>query len=118
MSGLRDGIQDRGGNVQVLNDVGLAKSYLEDTGNKVDEVICGTFGGEVDGPWRTVREAAAERRFTLLTPVGSGISPQQVEILNQHGIGVLDKTDFWPGFDRFLDQRFQLRGPNPELKIR
>ena len=102
-----------GGEFEVKNSLQEANTLLADKEYQVDEVISGTFStGSLYGPWRTVQALAAERDlgFTLLTSLGHGISLQQAEELNKQGIGVLDKIDFWPGFNQFLDQRLPVGG--------
>lgn len=103
---LSIGINKLNGTYQVVNSAQEASDYLKSVGNgKVDEVICGTFGGLVEGEWPNVEEVVREAKIegiTLLTG-DQNIYESIGEDLKNRGVRFIDKGKFHK--DQFAAER-------------
>lgn len=112
---LQQSIKERGesNNFLVVNSLEEAKTRLQDPKTHFDQVITGSFGASMEGGWRRVQQAATPKKagVTLITSLGIGIDTSDLPRLKEEGVGVIDKADFVPTMNNFLDQIFPIGRP-------
>lgn len=104
---LETSIQEQGGEVVTVQSIKEAQELLKDKQFKVDEVITGTFG-DLEGPWKYVQKAAAERRMGITLLTGYPMNDHQKEVLNSQNVRILEKQNF--DMNQFIAERFPVAG--------
>lgn len=100
-------IQEQGGEVITVQSTEEAQNLLKDKQFKVDEVITGSFGN-LEGTWKNVQKAAAERHMGVTLLTGYPMSDYQKGVFESQNVRILEKQTF--DMDQFIAERFPTTG--------
>lgn len=102
-------LKRHGIDVVTLDDIDEAVTFIQQPEFDAREIITGSFGdGALNGPWRSVYEAALARHIRITLITSADYSLEQLQLLQSEHVGLIQKRKWNP--NQFEAERFPKAG--------